>query len=80
MPRRGSLRGQLLRWMLIPLSILLVLDAFGSYWFATRLADRVYDGELMEIARELVLHVRRDSPTPTVDLVARRGMNEEHSA
>ena len=54
--------------MLIPLSILLLLDALGSYWFATRLATRVYDGELMEIARELVLHVRRDGPTPTVDL------------
>jgi two-component system sensor histidine kinase TctE len=54
--------------MLIPLSVLLLVDALGSYWFATRLADRVYDGELMEIARELVLHVRRDGPTPTVDL------------
>ena len=68
MPRRGSLRGQLLRWMLIPLSILLLLDALGSYWFATRLANRVYDGELMEIARELVLHVRRDGAVATVDL------------
>jgi two-component system sensor histidine kinase TctE len=54
--------------MLIPLSVLLLVDAAGSYWFATRLADRVYDGELMEIARELVLHVRRDGPAPTVDL------------
>jgi len=68
MRTRGSLRGQLLRWMLIPLSVLLLVDAAGSYWFATRLADRVYDGELMEIARELVLHVRRDGPMPTVDL------------
>ena len=26
----GSLRGQLLRWVLIPLSVLLLLDAAGS--------------------------------------------------
>ena len=68
MPRRRSLRAQLLRWVLVPLSLLLVLDAAGSWWFASRLADRVYDGELMEIARELVLHVRRDGPQPAVDL------------
>ena len=70
MLRRGSLRAQLLRWVLVPLSVLLLVDAAGSYWFASRLSDRVYDGELMEIARELVLHVRRDGPQPTVDLEA----------
>jgi len=68
MRRKGSLRAQLLRWVLVPLSLLLLLDAAGSWWFASRLADRVYDGELMEIARELVLHVHRDGPQPTVDL------------
>jgi len=68
MPRKRSLRAQLLRWVLVPLSLLLLLDAAGSWWFASRLADRVYDGELMEIARELVLHVHRDGPQPTVDL------------
>jgi two-component system sensor histidine kinase TctE len=68
MPHKRSLRAQLLRWVLVPLSLLLLLDAAGSWWFASRLADRVYDGELMEIARELVLHVRREGPQPTVDL------------
>ena len=68
MQPRGSLRGQLLRWMVGALSLVLLLDAAGSYYFASQLADRVYDGELMEIARELVLHVHRDGARTIVDL------------
>ncbi|HSV17722.1 MAG TPA: ATP-binding protein [Casimicrobiaceae bacterium] len=68
MQARGSLRGQLLRWMVGALSLVLLLDAAGSYYFASQLADRVYDGELMEIARELVLHVHRDGTRTIVDL------------
>jgi len=68
--RSGTLRGKLLRWLLIPMSVLFLLDAAGSYVLATRLADRVYDGELMEIARELVLHVKRDGTKITFDLEA----------
>ncbi len=64
----GSLRGQLLRWLLIPLSILFLLDASGSYFLATRLADRVLDTELLEIARELALHVKPDGPALAFDL------------
>ncbi|MGH8688529.1 MAG: sensor histidine kinase N-terminal domain-containing protein [Burkholderiales bacterium] len=53
-----TLRSTLLRWLLVPLSLALVLDIGGSY-FAVRAAARsIYDGELSEIARELVLHVR----------------------
>ena len=68
--RRTTLRGTLLRWLLIPMSLLFLLDAAGSYVLASRLAGRVYDGELMEIARELVLHVKRDGNTTTFDLEA----------
>jgi len=68
--RRTTLRGKLLRWLLIPMSLLFLLDATGSYVLASRLADRVYDGELMEIARELVLHVRRDGAKIGFDLEA----------
>ncbi|MGE5104393.1 MAG: sensor histidine kinase N-terminal domain-containing protein [Betaproteobacteria bacterium] len=67
-PRSTTLRSQLLRWVLIPLSLLLLLDALGSYAIARRLADRVYDGELLEIARELSLHVRSGGEMPTFDL------------
>src|SRR5437764_9514363 len=68
--RRTTLRGKLLRWLLIPMSVLFLLDAAGSYVLASRLADRVYDGELMEIARELVLHVKRDGAKIGFDLEA----------
>jgi len=66
--RSGTLRGQLLRWLLIPLSILFFLDASGSYFLATRLADRILDTELIEIARELALHVKPDGPALAFDL------------
>jgi len=64
----GTLRGQLLRWLLIPLSMLFLLDASGSYFLATRLADRVLDTELIEIARELALHVKPGGPKLSFDL------------
>ncbi|HET9669972.1 MAG TPA: sensor histidine kinase N-terminal domain-containing protein [Casimicrobiaceae bacterium] len=72
-PQRGprdarTLRATLLRWLLIPLSLLLIVDALGSHVIARRLADRVYDGELLEIARELALHVHPGAPQPTFDL------------
>ncbi len=58
MPNR-TLRSQLLRWLLVPLSAIFLIDAAGSYFFASRLSDRVYDRGLTEIARELALHVKR---------------------
>jgi len=66
--RSTTLRGQLLRWLLVPLSILFLLDAAGSYVVATRLSAGVYDGQLTEIARELSLHVRREGGSLTFDL------------
>ncbi|HKU88048.1 MAG TPA: sensor histidine kinase [Casimicrobiaceae bacterium] len=63
-----SLRSQLLRWLLVPLTLLFLADAIGSYVVARRLSDRVYDGELLEIARELTLHVKPDGARPTFDL------------
>lgn len=53
-----SLRSKLLRWLLLPLSLALLADIAGS-WFAVRaVSESIYDGELAEIARELVLHVK----------------------
>jgi two-component system sensor histidine kinase TctE len=66
--RSATLRGQLLRWLLIPLSVLFLLDAAGSYVLATHLSRQVYDGELAEIARELTLHVKHDNGTLAWDL------------
>jgi two-component system sensor histidine kinase TctE len=66
--RRTTLRSQLLRWLLIPLSLLFVVDAIGSYLLANRLAVRVQDGELVEIARELALHVKSQGAAQVFDL------------
>ena len=63
-----TLRSKLLRWLLIPLLLLFLVDAVGSYFIATRLADRVYDRELMEIARELSLHVTAGGAASAFDL------------
>jgi two-component system, OmpR family, sensor histidine kinase TctE len=68
--RDATLRGQLLRWLLIPLSLLLLVDAAGSYVLATRLAARVYDAEILEIARELALHVHAQGAGAVFDLEA----------
>ena len=66
--RSATLRSKLLRWLLIPLSLLFLADAIGSYYIARHLSDRVYDGELLEIARELSLHVKPNGATPSFDL------------
>jgi len=66
--RSTTLRSKLLRWLLIPLVLLFLVDAIGSYFIAQRLSDRVYDGELMEIARELTLHVKPNGSAPAFDL------------
>jgi len=70
--RTGSrtLRSQLLGWLLVPLSLLFIVDAIGSYFLARHLSNDVYDGELMEIARELNLHVKVAEARPTFDLEA----------
>ena len=65
---RTTLRSKLLRWLLIPLSLLLLADAVGSYFIATNVASAVYDGELMEIARELGLHIRNGNGKAEFDL------------
>ena len=40
-----SLRRKLLRWLLIPLTVLFVVDATGSWLVASRLSRGVHDGE-----------------------------------
>ena len=49
--RSKSLRNQLLHWLLVPLTLLFLADAIGSYIVARHLSDQVYDNELLEIAR-----------------------------
>jgi len=54
---KTTLRKKLLRFLLIPLSLLFLFDASGSYLIAARMSEELYDRELVEIAQELLLHV-----------------------
>jgi len=66
--RAPQLRTQLLRWLLAPLSLLLVADTFIGYWVASSSAERAHDRALVEIARDVTLHVRLEDGKPLLDL------------
>ena len=51
--RLGSLRGQFLRWLLIPLVLLVAANAFSVYRNALDAADLAYDRSLLSSARAL---------------------------
>lgn len=55
---RTLLRTQLLKWLLVPLFALLAADTFVSYWVALNLSQRAHDRTLVEVAREVALHLR----------------------
>jgi len=63
-----TLRSKLLRWLLVPLCLVLLLDVVGSYVAVRAVVRSIYDGELAEIARELVLHVRLDGGQAAFEL------------
>ncbi len=67
-PPGASLRAQLLRWLLLPLCALFALVVATGVFLAGRLSDRVNDNELVEVARELALHVRVAEGRTTFDL------------
>ncbi len=62
------LRTGLLVRLLVPLSVLLVLDTAAGWWTAGKLADQAYDRALHEIAREVALHVHAGPGGPRLDL------------
>ena len=69
MPREQPLlRTQLLRWLAVPLFLLLTADTFISYWIALSFSQRAYDRSLVEIAREVSLHLRAGDNGPALDL------------
>ncbi|WP_151632987.1 sensor histidine kinase [Noviherbaspirillum aerium] len=53
----GSLRSQLLRWLLIPLAALVVIDAVSVYNNALEAADQAYDRSLLASTRALAERV-----------------------
>ena len=65
-----TLRSQLLRGVLVPLTVLLLAGVPASYFIIGSITRDIYDSELMEIVRELALHVRRGGASPEFDLSA----------
>ncbi len=63
-----TLRRKLLQWVLGPLCLVLLVDVVGSYIAVGAIVQSIYDSELAEIARELILHVRADGPRSAFDL------------
>ena len=63
-----TLRSRLLRLVLVPLSLILLIDIVGSYFVVRHVANDVYDVELNEIAREMLLHVTRENGQLGFDL------------
>ncbi|NMM26979.1 MAG: sensor histidine kinase [Glaciimonas sp.] len=53
----GGLRGQLLRWILIPLALLAVLDSASVYRTALTASERAYDRALLASTRALAERV-----------------------
>jgi two-component system, OmpR family, sensor histidine kinase TctE len=64
------LRQQLLGWLLIPLFVLLVADAFVSYWIAVKFSEKANDRALHEIARDVSLHLAVEHGRLKLDLPA----------
>ena len=65
---RSLLRTKLLAWLTVPLALLLTADTSVSYWIALDFSRRGYDHSLVEIAREVSLHVRADGNTVALEL------------
>ena len=64
------LRKQLLAWLLLPLLLLLAITTFGSCWMSLRYSERAHDRALVEIARDISLHLKRDGNGVALDLSA----------
>ena len=52
----------------MPLSLLLVADTFIGYWVASSSAERAHDRALVEIARDVALHLRVERGRVVLDL------------
>lgn len=62
------LQSKLLVWLLGPLIVLLVLDTALTYWTALNFSNRAHDRSLLEIAREVGMHVKRGAGGPRLDI------------
>lgn len=67
-PHHPLLRTQLLTWLLVPLFVLLTADTLISYWVALNFSQRAHDRTLLEVAREVSLHLRGSNGGLTLDM------------
>jgi two-component system sensor histidine kinase TctE len=66
--KRGSLRGQLLRWLLIPLAVLIALNAVSAWHSALDAVNLAYDRTLLAAARAIAERIRMVDGRVTVDV------------
>ena len=64
----GSLRGELMRWLLLPLAGLVVINAYSAYRYALEAADVAYDRTLLASSRALAEGVTLVDGKASVDL------------
>ncbi|WP_019142409.1 sensor histidine kinase [Noviherbaspirillum massiliense] len=64
----GSLRNQLLRWLLIPLAVLVAINAVSVYRHALEVADLAYDRSLLASTRALAERVSIDHGRVVADV------------
>lgn len=60
MPVR-SIRQHLLQWLVVPMTMVLIVGAFGDYLVALEPANRAYDEELLNIALAIFGQLTKDS-------------------
>lgn len=65
---RNSIRAQLLFWLLVPTSILLVAASISTYVISSRLANQAYDEGLADTARAVASRVKLSNGKPTLDI------------
>lgn len=68
MVKPNSIRGRLLLWLLIPLSLILVIGEFVDFHSADTPANDAYDHALVDTALVLAAHLRQDGGRVTVDI------------
>ncbi len=64
----GSLRGQLLRWLLLPLVVLEIINTISVYYNAVDAADMAYDRSLLASTRALAERVTVEDGKVVVDV------------
>lgn len=66
--RKNSIQGELLGWLLIPISILWLVTTFAAYSFADRFANDAYDEIMLNSADSIIARIKVNGKNVVVDL------------